>query len=369
MKLIATAALLIGLGTSTAFAQTVVRAASAFGPAHMNATATYPYIFEKLKQLTNGRYSGRDFPSGLLTPQEMNNGLRDGIADMGSVVLLYYPSDFIESSLPGELSVLGTNPRAIGAAATEYTVTCPECIAEFTKVGQVYLGSSSTAPYNILSVKPASTLAALNGLKIRASGAVFSRWVEAFGAKVVQLPSSEVFEALSQRVADGSYGSLPEMINGRLFDVVKYVSMVNLGVFTSDGVANLGKGYWDKLAPKDREAFVKAVQYGAAKATDTWLVSADKAMAEGKAKGIKFEEPAADLLAKRQEFINAHLANVVSTLEAKGVKNAAEKVERYKALVAKWEKLVEPAGNDVDKLAELRIEHIWSKVDLAGFAK
>jgi TRAP-type C4-dicarboxylate transport system substrate-binding protein len=369
MKLFAAAAIIAATVASSAQAETTFRAASAFGPAHMNAIQTYPYIFEKVRELTDGRYTGQDYPSGLLTPQEMNNGLRDGIADMGAVIMLYFPSDFVESSLPGELSILGTNPYAIAAAATEYIVTCQECVAEFNAIGQVYLGSGATAPYNILSTKPANALSDLAGLRIRATGAVFSRWVESLGASVVQIPSSEVFEALSQGVADGSYGALPELINGRLFDVIKYVTLVNVGVFASDGVANVSKLFWDDLSPEDRTAFVKAVQYGSAKATETWLSNADKARAEGEAMGIRFDEPSEEILARKQAFTEAHLAGVVDTLTGKGVTNAAEKVERYRQLVEKWEGLVEKTGNDVDALGDLRYQEIWAKVDVATFAE
>lgn len=350
-----------------AIAQTEFRSASAFGPAHVNAVETFPYILQKVETLTEGRYKGKDFPSGLLTPSEMNNGLRDGIADMGSVVLPYYPSDFVETMLPTDLAVLGTDPQAAAAAATEYLVTCAECQAEFAAVEQVYLGTAGTPAYNLITTKPMNSLEDLKGQRIRGSGAVFSRWLEYAGATVVQMPTTETYEGLSQGIIAGTYASIPEIDNSQLYDVIDSVTLINLGILAADGVANVSQAFWLDVDPQDRAHFVTAVQHGAAVSGQAWRAKQEEVRAEGEKRGITFLEPSADFLAKKEAFVAEYLVSAADILTQKGVKDAAAKIERYKALVDKWEALLAQAGSDPEVIGALRNQEIWSKVDMTSY--
>ncbi|QFT60872.1 hypothetical protein FIU94_18710 (plasmid) [Sulfitobacter sp. THAF37] len=72
-------------------------------------------------------------------------------------------------------------------------------------------------------------------------------------------------------------------------------------------------------------------------------------------------------MAKREAFIEDYLSNADTLLEEKGIENAAPKIDRYKALVAKWEKLIAENGTDRDTLAELRYREIWSQVDMTAY--
>lgn len=358
----------IALVMAAAAKADTLRTTSSFGPSHVMATKIYPEIIKKFKEFTDGRWDGVDTPSGLLAPNEMNTGLRDGISDMGPLLMPYFAADYVESGLVTELSVLGKDNRAIGGAVTEYLVNCAECQAEFKKFGQVYLGADVTTPYAFLSTKPIRTLADMKGLRIRAAGSVFTRFVESLGATPAQMPANELFEGLSQGVVDATYSSIPDLKNARLFDVVKYVTETNQGVFNGAATASASAILWNRLDAKDRDALVRATQYGAAKGIEGWRVSEREAREEGKQKGIEFITPDATLQKAADEFTAKHLETVAATLEARGVKNAAEKVAKYRALVEKWTDLIKNV-NTADEYAELRYKEVWSKVDLSKYGQ
>lgn len=343
-----------------------IRATSGFGPSHVLATSVYPTAFEKLEEFTNGEWTGRDTAGGLLAPNEMNDGLRDGVTELGAVILPYFAAEYVESMVPGELSILGTNNMAISAAVTEYVVTCAECQAEFAENGQVYLGADTTPTYNFLSTVPLETLDDLKGKRIRTAGAVFTRFVEALGAEPVQMPSSELFEALNSGVIDATYSSIPDLKNAQLFDVVESVSLIKLGVFNAAATMNASQILWFRMTPEERNALTHASQYGQSVGVASWLETEKEAIATGDESGIAFVEPSEELLAKAREFNEMHLATVADTLESRGVTNAAEKVERYKALIAKWHDLVDE-NTTAEELAELRYQEIFSKVDFSTY--
>lgn len=355
------------MATSAADAETM-RTTSAFGPSHVQATKVYPKLFEKLKEFTGGRWEGVDTPSGLLSPGEMNAGLRDGVSDMGPVILPYFAADYPESGLVAELSVVGRDNRAIAGAVTEYIVNCAECQAEFKKFGQVYLGADATTLYALLSTKPIRTLDDLKGLRIRTAGAVFTRLVEALGGTPAQMPSNELFEGLSQGVIDATYSSIPDLKNARLYDVVKYVTEINQGVFNAAATNNASRMLWERMGPEDRNALAHAAQYGQALGIEGWREAEAEARAEGAKKGIEFITPDDAMLKAANALTEQHLASVVGTLEQRGVTDAGAKVAKYIALVEKWGGLVKDVRT-TDDYAELRYREIWSKIDFSKYGE
>lgn len=338
MNAVKTLASAIALTTGlalTAQADTI-RATSGLGPTHVLATEVYPTMFEKLGEFTGGAWDGNDTSSGLVALNEMNAGLRDGVTELGAVILPYFAADFPESTLPMELAVLGSDNRAVSAAVTEYVVTCAECMAEFIANGQIFLGMDTTTTYNFLSTKPIRTLADIQGLRIRTGGPIFARLVEALGAVPVQMPASELFEGLSQGVLDATFSSSADLINARLVDAVTSVSEVETGVFNGAAVVNASQLLWLRMTEEERSALARAAQYGIVVGLEGWRTNAAQGEEEGESKGIEFIAPDESLTAAIGTFVADHMATVAATLTERGVKDAEAKIERYRELLAKW---------------------------------
>jgi TRAP-type C4-dicarboxylate transport system substrate-binding protein len=330
------------------------------------AQAGYPALFKKLKELTDGRWTGYDTPSGLVGPGEMNAALREGITEMGPVIFPYFAADYIESGIVGDLSMLGTDNRAIASAVTEYIATCQECMKEFSKNGQVYLGSDATTAYQLLSTKKIENLNDLKGLRVRTGGAMYSYMMEKMGALPVYFPASEVFEALSSGVADATYSSVADLKNIQLYDAVKYVTLINKGVFNAAAMTNVSERVWDKMSMEDRASMARAAQYAQTIAIYSWRDTAAEAEKIGKEKGIEFIHPDKAFVKKGNDIREEYMAGITEELSKKGIKNAAAKVERYKALLTKWEGLVANVTTS-DELAELRYQEIWSHIDMKTY--
>ncbi|MBU1293873.1 MAG: C4-dicarboxylate TRAP transporter substrate-binding protein [Gammaproteobacteria bacterium] len=366
MKKIVITAAILAFGVINYAQADTIRATSAFGPKHVMAQAGYPALFKKLKELTDGRWTGYDTPSGLVGPNEMNSALREGITDMGPVMFPYFSADYIESGIVGDLSMLGTDNRAIASAVSEYIATCPECIKEFSKNGQVYLGSDATTAYQLLSTKRIESLSDLKGLRVRTGGATYSYIIEKMGALPVYFPASEIFEALSSGVADATYSSIPDLKNIQLYDAVKYVTLIDKGVFNAAAMTNLSQRVWDKMSLEDRSSMARAAQYAQTIAIYSWRDTAAEAEKIAKEKGIEFIQPDKEFVKRGNDIRDEYMAGVTEALTKKGVTNAAAKVDRYKALLKKWEGLVANVTTS-DELAELRYKEIWSKVDMKTY--
>lgn len=361
LKPAAVAGLMV-LACTTAEAETI-RATSAFGPSHPAAVYEYPEIDARLQEFTDGNWSLQDTPSGLVAPNEMSSGLQNGVTEFGSLLIPYFLAQFPETGLPSELSVLGSSNLVISSAVTEYLATCAECQAEFVENGQVYLGSNATPPYNLLSTTPVRSVDDLGGLRIRTGAPLYARFVDALGGEASQIPSSELFESLSQGVINGTFSADHEIIANRLGDVIQYVTVVNEGVFNGAATATASNLLWMRMSAEDRAALARASQYGVSKGLFGFNDDAAKAR---EIEGIEFIEMDDSLRAAKEAYNKSHIENVAAILTERGVSDAQSKVDRYIALVEKWEGLITP-NMTYEELAELRYAEIFAGLDLNSY--
>jgi len=352
------------LGISPAVGETI-RATSGFGPAHPIAVHIYPEINEKLQEYTSGNWDLQDTPAGLVAPNEMSAALRDGVTEFGALLMPYFMAEFPEAALPSEVSILGRNNLVVSSAVTEYIATCEECQAEFAANGQIYLGTDATPPYNLLTMTPVRTADDLQGLRIRTGAPLYAGFVAELGGEAAQIPSSELFESLSQGVIDGTFSADHEIIANRLGDVIKYVTEVNEGVFNGAAVATASGILWVRMSPEDRAALARASQHGIAVGLSGFNEDAAKAEAMDEIEFI----PMDDTLAAAKETYNEQLlANAAQILTDRGVTDAQAKIDRYSALIDKWDGLI---GDDItaDELGELRYNEIFAKLDMNAYGQ
>lgn len=359
------AATLAGMTGLPALAGTELRLASGFGPNHPSAPG-YEVLISELSRLSDGRYSGQNFASGLVAPNEMLSALETGIVDVGSVLMAYYPAEFVESSLPGEMGLLNTSLMSSSGATTEYIVGCPECLAEFTAQGEVFTGATTTSAYQILTKAPIASLADLKGMPLRTGSAAYSRWAQAIGATAVQMPAPEVFEALNQGVVEGHINSAGDLMAYQLYDIILQVTQIDFGTFNGCSGASLRKAVWDGLSAEDRKIFIQAFNRGMTEILIQYQAKVDASIDEGKKQGIAFVDAPADIKAANAAFLEKDLAEMEERLTKKGIKNAAEKIARFKALTEKWEKLTDGL-TDMAQYEALVNQEVWSKIDLATY--
>lgn len=344
------------------------------------ATSSAQYFaFERFAEYVaeNSDVKIKVFSMSLLNLKETPPGIRDGIADMGFVLPPYYPAEYAENNLVANLSMLSTtgeqveSPGAAMAGATsEYTYFhCPECLAEYKKENQIYLGTGASPTYIMLCTKPVRTLEDLKGKKYRSGAANFGRWAEYFGGIKVSMPGNDIYEALGQGVLDCAMLSATELTNLSLFDLVTHVTRrIPGGVFSGVATNNVNVDTWRSLTTEQRAVFLK----GAAKinADLTWKYYADakKNLDDSPAKGVEVIEPGPEIMAKSDEFVKADLAVIAQQFKDDyGLTNVEAKIEKITELVNKWKKLTADIADDPDALAKLYWDEVFSKIDPATF--
>lgn len=324
-------------------------------------------VFAKtIKEKTGGELEIRMYPLSLLNLSQMYAGIRDGVVDVGFFLPPMYPSELPETQLAIDLAMLGTNPYAMAGAMTEYNFTCPECLGERLKANHVYLGSSSTGPYAILSTKKITTPEELKGKKLRSAAAPWSRWASQFGAVAMTISGNQIFEAVSGGTVDGTIQSTQELAALRLADVVKHVTLgVPNGTFHGIDNHNVNRNVWRSLTEQQRRTFLQTAASSSAALTLRYISENTRALEEAKHKGIQVHQASPELVARSNAFVESDLTVVAQQAEkVYGIKNASQKVARFRQLLAKWDKLTPANTNwDVNVLADVYWREIYSRID------
>ncbi|WP_163851896.1 C4-dicarboxylate TRAP transporter substrate-binding protein [Pseudooceanicola aestuarii] len=316
------------------------------------------------------------YSMSLLSLKETPAGIRDGLADLGFVTTGYFPAEYSETNLAANLSMFSTTGRrvdvpgaAMAGAMTEYVLGCPDCLAEFQDQGQVYLGSVSSAPYNLLCTRPIADVADLKGAKVRSSGGNYTRWAEHFGAISVTLPAQDQYEGLSQGVIDCTMAPASDLTNQALAEVAEYTTLnVPGGVFSGTGTSNFNTGVWQGLTTEQRAVMLRgAARMQAEMTLGLHRVSAVNVTGADDI-GVTLVEPTEDLLAATDAFVQADRAVIEQQFtEFYGVENATAKIAEVSALVEKWKDLTADIADDQDALTQVYWEELFSRMDPASY--
>ncbi|MDD9746435.1 MULTISPECIES: C4-dicarboxylate TRAP transporter substrate-binding protein [Marinovum] len=312
------------------------------------------------------------FPMSLLSMKETPQGIRDGLADLGFVVPVYFPAQYKESNLVANLSMLATSGvkvpspgAALSGAMTEYLFNCTECLAEYQNQGQVYLGSVSSHGYDALCTKSIRTLDDLKGAKMRSPGGNYSRWAESMGAVAVSMPAGDTYEAMSQGVIDCHMGSVSDLTNNSLVDVTKYVTFgVPGGAFAGVATSNFNTGVWRDLTEAERAVILRGAARMQAEMTLGYYDLAQKDATGAPAAGVEIVDADAELVAATDAFVQKDLPVIAAQFESDyGVENVEAKIGEMVRLVEKWKGLTKDLPGDVAGLEQVYWDEVFSKLD------
>jgi TRAP-type transport system periplasmic protein len=346
-----------------------LRIASGAPPPHPATSHLYTGLMTYLPETSGGTMTATMLGPEVVSLGQMKDALLTGLVDVGNLLPLYFPAELPNFALAGELSLSGTDPHAMGAALTDYTVNCTSCQEEMSTFGVVYLGSGSSDPYVLLTKTPVATAADVAGLRLRSGGAPFSRWAEHFGAVPVSIGVGETFEAMSQGTIDGSIASVGDLLSFRLVDLAKHVTAVPLGTYFSTSNFATAKNTWSQLSVEEREALLRAANRANADFTNRWGYEFPEiARAAAAEAGIALGEADPAFVEASQALIAADRETAAAiSAERFGMTDAADRVSEFIALVAKWEAISAEVNHDPAAIADRVWDEVWSKVDLARY--
>ncbi len=366
-----------GLCFGAAADATQLRFASGTPPGSMGEIAVDEFI-KAVESHSEGEIQVRGFIASLLSFMETPDGIRDGIADLGTVLVAYFPSTFPTTTMFTELTmslaIQEATPKQSTFAytgAVSYFVMnhCDACMDEHHKENQVYLGMAGSPPYGLFCTRPVRSQEEFEGRRIRVGGPQWSRWVTEFGGTPLSIPVNETFEALSQGVVDCTAHNLPDLLNFMFIDVVTDITMGVPGSTFGGVGTTINRETWQRLTEQERES----VLYGAAaiNAEIAWQYLSEHREAlrqlDERSDEITMHEPDPSFQEVTRAFQEADLEAVPERYAQRhGVQNGAEMTEAFTEVLAKWMDLVEDVETR-DELVQLYWDEIFSKIDVTSY--
>lgn len=205
---------------------------------------------EAMNELTQNKLAVQTFPAGtLLDAKAMLRGVASGQADIGCTSMLYYPGSFPLFELFGL-------PLGFTSAAEASYVTWEVFKAHKPKELARYkvLAMFASAPSQVMSSKPVTTLADLKKVTLRSAGSI-SDGLTAIGGNAVSIPMSETPEALQKGVVDGVCSSWDTLKDMNYAEDCAYGLVVNMPVYPFAVIMN--QRSWDRL-PKEIQDTMEA---------------------------------------------------------------------------------------------------------------
>ncbi len=327
---------------------------------------------------SGGELAVKVYPLSLLNFLESTSGVRDGVADLTTVLTPYFITEFPEMNYATELASLAEleagdparNVIAYNGALMEYIFfDCPDCQAELEAQNHVYLTGSGSQSYFLQCTRPVSSVEDLEGLRVRAGGAFWARWATAMGATAVSMSINETFEGLSQGVVDCVAASAPELTNFGFIDVVTDMTPgVPGGSFVS-GVAQMNRERWAEMSEANKIALLKASAALSARGVYSYYEVGNANMAMAKEKGVAIHEPSAELMEKTRAWIAADAEALGATYaERFGLKDTDVKLAKLRELMSKWSELTAGVESE-EQLRQIYWDNLHSKIDVAAYGQ
>lgn len=317
----------------TALAQTTILVSN-WVPTNHHAYRVLSDWCGEIGKVTASRVKCVILPKAVSSPGKSADAVRDGLADVSTVLDGYVPVPPVLSAITGvPFPPLETTGEA---ASVAYQRIYDKYLAKFNehkglKVLAVWCGS----PSNIYtSGKAINEPKDIQGLKIQANNPDAVAFLRAIGAVPVAKPISESYEMLSSGITDGLLSPIESVKSFRLDKFVKNVRstpmlLASISLFINETT-------WQKLSAEDRTAIEKLSGERFARIAGKEFDKADAAsIAILKAAGIERTPLPAALLQDWKARAKPLEAAWIAAAKAKGLSNPEQVLNEFRAEIVK----------------------------------
>ena len=245
-----------------------------FGPNRGTRAEALQWFADEVKERSNGSLEIEfHWGKSLLDTKAALQGIRDGVADMGSVIGFFSPKvlrGYNIGDLPVDNSDVWVGMRALYALAREH----PALQEEFDKAGVRYVTNYSTGPIQLICTRKVTSLADMDGIKLRGSGP-YGKALADLGAEVQRMGQPKVYQALESGLIECNQNYYYSMKAYRQYEVAPYVLELDWGQNMAFGIV-MNQAAYDSLSDAEKEV-IDAVG-------SDFIDRFAQAMIEGKAK-------------------------------------------------------------------------------------
>ena len=274
-----------------------------------------PFWTEQLSELTGGEFTAQltSFDQMGIAGADVYRMLGDGVFDVGSTVADYTVGDAPE--LEGlDVPLLANTPAEARAMVQAARPMVDDIMRE--RFGAQVLGIAPYPPQVVFCKGDVASIADLEGKKVRGSGRMTTKFLEALGAEGINVAFSEVPGALERAVIDCAVTGAGSGYSAGWWEVSDTLMTLPLGGWDSVVIAMNGDRF-DGLSAEQQEMLSNAVAEGlegpawdAAEgglAGDIACLTGEGECAAGEAASMTLVEPSEEDVATAREILTAEV--------------------------------------------------------------
>lgn len=331
---VAASGLVLAAGAlAPAAAQTTLRVSNWLPPSHpLVADIVVPWG-EAVEEATDGRVTVEVMQAPIGRPPAQYDLVRDGAADVGYGVHGYTPNRFALTTI-AELPFLADSAEALSVA---YQRVYEEMLAPAGEDdGVKVLAVFTHGPGMIFtSDAPVDEASDLEGKKMRVGGGLANEVGTRLGVVPVSAPSPQVFEILSNRVADGIFFPAESVPFFKIDTVLEHGTRVPGGLYNTSFFMVMDEDTWNGLSDEDKAAIESVSGEALARRAGRAWDAADAAgMEKMAAEGIEIITADEAFMGTLEDKLGDLETVFIEAAAAKGVDGKAA-LERLKAEIAK----------------------------------
>ncbi len=222
---------------------------------------------EKVTEKTNGRVQFEQFHNGELVDfGKEYDAMLQGVADVSLLSAIYDPQRFPMS----EVTMLPLTYSDVHIASKAFTNLLKSDVPlkdgktfaeiEFGDAGLAVLGFPTTMEYTISTGgKEFNSVNDVIGTTLRSASRIHEIYNKSIGANTINMPGTEIFEALSRGAIDGVFHNVADWSGLGFQDLMKYaLTGINFGHFNSTIAMTQEK--WESLPEDVRQIMVETAE-------------------------------------------------------------------------------------------------------------
>ncbi len=253
-------ALIFALGTlfladrETAQAKTIqLKFAHFMSPKHIQHQKSFAPFCKDVEEITGGKVKIKIYPGGALgKPKQLPDAVKSGITDIAFIIPAYTTGRFPYLSV---MDLPFLNRSAFQTTSVVYALYDQYFSKDFEDYKVLWIYSCGPGVFHSVT-KPMNTLEDIQGMKMRAPSSTMVKAFKIMGANPVGMPISKLTMSLQKRVIDGMLTPYSAVKDFRLFDLIKYITEIEM--YTMPMAVVMNKQKWNSLPDFAKKAIEEA---------------------------------------------------------------------------------------------------------------
>jgi len=334
-KLLVAPSLALGLACGMvalpAVGQNTLTMSSWVPPTHLMTREVLGGWGKDVERVTNGRVKLQMLPKHPVAAGGTFDGVRDGLVDVSFVTASYTPARHplpLLAELPGAGSTAEVNSVAYSRIHWKYLQQAGEY------KGVKLLGVFTHGPGQMfMAKKSVSSVADLEGMKIRSGGGISEASARLLGASPFVKPAPESYELLSSGVADATFFPSESIKSFKLDKVVKFATVFPGGFYSSSFGFFMNEDKWNKLSKQDQDAITSVSgEHLARQAGKAWDAGDKEGWEILKTSGANIQNASPEFVADLRKRTAPLVQEWIKNANAKGIDGAKVVAEFHEEL-------------------------------------